>query len=104
MSMLSISRGNSKMGGIQSVSLPSGTTCRVCGCHSKCYARRMERLRPNVSNAYQRNLQVLQSDPNTYWREVEAAIMLSRYFRFHVSGDIPDSDYFSQMNSKCLFR
>lgn len=99
MRSVSISNGNSKMGGIPSVSLPSITTCRVCECRDKCYARKLERLRPSVRNAYKRNLEILTKDPDTYWREVEAAIMLSRYFRFHVSGDIPDIYYLQSMIS-----
>lgn len=97
MSVLSISRGNSKMGSIQSISLPSVVTCRSCACQNKCYARKLERIRPAVAKAYQRNLDVLQSDPDTYWREVEASIMMSRFFRFHVSGDIPDLNYLERM-------
>lgn len=97
MGQLSISLGNSKMGNIPSISLPSGITCCVCECGSKCYARRLERLRPSVAEAYNRNLTVLLTDPDTYWREVEAVIMLSRFFRFHVSGDIPDADYLGKM-------
>ena len=97
MGVVSISKGNSKMGAIQSVSLPSVITCRVCECQQKCYARKLERIRKSVANAYMNNLRVLMSDPGTYWREVEAAIMLSRYFRFHVSGDIPDLQYFKNM-------
>lgn len=97
MSVLSISRGNSKMGSIQSISLPSVVTCRSCACQNKCYARKLERIRPAVAKAYQRNLDVLQSDPDTYWREVEASIMMSRFFRFHVSGDIPDLNYLEHM-------
>lgn len=94
---VSISRGNEKMGAIQSVSLPSGVTCIVCGCNQKCYAKRMEKRRRTVREAYQNNLKVLNEAPEVYWREVEAAVMLSRYFRFHVSGDIPDSEYFTHM-------
>ena len=97
MSEASISRANKKMGTISSVSLPSVVTCRKCACQQKCYARKLERLRPAVAAAYKRNLDVLQSDPDTYWREVEAAIMLSRFFRFHVSGDIPDITYLIRM-------
>ena len=97
MGLVSISKGNSKMGVIQSVSLPSVITCKVCGCNKKCYARKLERLRKTVSQAYQNNLQVLNNSPDVYWREVEATIMLSRYFRFHVSGDIPDEVYFDKM-------
>lgn len=97
MSEVSISSANKKMGKISSVSLPSVVTCRKCACQQKCYARKLERLRPAVAAAYKRNLDVLQSNPDTYWREVEAAIMLSRFFRFHVSGDIPDITYLIRM-------
>ena len=97
MSTVKISGGNSKMGNIPSVSLPSVITCRQCACQEKCYARRLERLRPAVRNAYQHNLDVLNSDPETYWREVEASVMMSRFFRFHVSGDIPSAEYFAKM-------
>jgi len=97
MGELSISKGNSKLGSIQSISLPSGLTCRECKCQSKCYARKIARLRPTVAKAYQHNYEILQSNPEVYWREVEAAIMLSRYFRFHVSGDIPNVNYLIKM-------
>lgn len=93
-----ISNGNAKMGAIPSVSLPAGVTCRPdCECSKKCYAKRLERMRPSVRQAYKHNYDLLNSDPNTYWREVEASIMMSRFFRFHVSGDIPDATYFEHM-------
>lgn len=77
---VSISRGNSKMGELASVSLPSIVTCRHdCECCKKCYAHRFERRRPNVHETYLRNLQLLNDDPDTYWREVEAAIMMNRF-------------------------
>ena len=95
---VSISRGNSKMGNIQSVSLPAILTCRPdAPCFKKCYAVRMEKRRENVRDAYANNLEVLTKEPETYWREVEAAIMVSRFFRFHVSGDIPNADYLRNM-------
>ena len=78
---VSISKGNAKMGSVQSVSLPAGITCRSAIVH----------------DAYERNYRILTEDPDTYWREVEAAVMLSRFFRFHVSGDIPDSSYLERM-------
>ena len=93
-----ISNGNAKMGAIPSVSLHAGVTCRSdCECSKKCYAKRLERMRPSVRQAYKHNYDLLNSDPNTYWREVEASIMMSRFFRFHVSGDIPDATYFEHM-------
>lgn len=97
MGTVKISQRNTKLGSIPSVSLPAVVTCRECDCHQKCYARKLERLRPAVRNAYRHNLEVLRNDPDTYWREVEAAIMLTRFFRFHVSGDIPDDKYFDRM-------
>ena len=98
MSNVKISAGNSKLGSIPSVSLPAGITCRKdCECYKKCYARRLERMRPSVRNAYQHNLTLLQETPEIYWREVEASIMMSRFFRFHVSGDIPDNVYLAHM-------
>ncbi len=94
---ISISNGNIKMGKIPSVSLPSILTCRQCDCQKKCYAAKIERLRPSVRKAYGTNLHVLKTEPDTYWREVEAAVMMSRFFRFHVSGDIPDMSYLIRM-------
>lgn len=107
MSTVKISKGNSKLGAIPSVSLPSIKTCRQCACREKCYAQKLERLRPAVRNAYQHNLEVLLKEPETYWREVEASVMMSRFFRFHVSGDIPTQEYLENMvavsgrNSHC---
>lgn len=97
MGTVKISKGNSKLGAIPSVSLPSKITCRQCECQNKCYAAKLERLRPSVRNAYKHNLGVLKENPEVYWREVEASIMMSRFFRFHVSGDIPDQEYFYEM-------
>lgn len=98
MGSVNISSGNSKMGAISSVSLPAGLTCRDdCECGQKCYAKRLEKFRPAVRNAYQNNYELLQSDPSTYWREVEASVMMSRFFRFHVSGDIPNTMYLFKM-------
>lgn len=93
-----ISPGNSKMGAIPSVSLPAGSTCpKNAPCYGKCYARRLERFRKTVHESYVQNYEILKSDPETYWREVEAAVMMNRYFRFHVAGDIPDADYLEHM-------
>ena len=79
MGTVKISQGNSKLGAIPSVSLPSIKTCRACACRDKCYAQKLERLRPAVRNAYQHNLEVLINEPETYWREVEASVMMSRF-------------------------
>ena len=94
---ISISKQNSKMGEIPSVSLPSGITCGNYPCYKECYARKIEKLRPSVREAYERNYRILKEDPDTFWKEVEDQIKISRFFRWHVSGDIPDRNYFQRM-------
>ena len=95
---VSISAGNSKMGAIPSVSLPACTTCNPCApCFAKCYAVKISRLYKNTRDAYARNLDILQADAGAYWLQVKAAAMTARYFRYHVSGDIPNAAYFAQM-------
>jgi hypothetical protein len=95
---ISISKGNSKMGAIPSVSLPPCTTCNPSApCFRKCYAAKIARLRATVRDAYARNLDILSADSGAYWVQVKAAAMVTRYFRFHVSGDIPNADYFKNM-------
>lgn len=95
---ISISKGNEKMGAIPSVSLPACVTCNPdAPCFAKCYARRLAVRRESVRNAYAHNLEVLQADSRAYWLQVRAAACMVRFFRFHVSGDIPNAEYFSEM-------
>ncbi len=95
---LSISPGNKKMGAIPSVSLPPIVTCPTgCPCAAKCYAAKLCRIYKNVRNAYQSNLDLLNEDWGGYWLQVRAAVAVHRYFRFHVSGDIPNAGYFKEM-------
>ncbi len=97
---VSISNGNSKMGSVRSVSLPPVVTCnpKACAvCGKKCYALKICRLRKTVRDAYNRNLQILETDGEKYWREVAAQMAFSRFFRFHVSGDIPNREYLENM-------
>ena len=92
---IKVSKGNIKVGDIPSISFPTGLTCRN-DCKG-CYAKRLEQYRWNARKAYETNWKVYESNPELFWREVEAVIMMSRFFRFHVSGDIPDESYFEHM-------
>ena len=93
-----ISNNNKKLGQyIYSVSLPPMATCYKLPCYKLCYARRMTIYHTAVGESWNRNLQILLNDPEQYWREVEGAIMMSRYFRWHVGGDIFDYKYFEKM-------
>lgn len=95
---VSISKGNSKMGAIPSVSLPPIITCpKNTPCAKKCYASKLCRLYPTVNKAYQNNLEILRTNQNEYFNQVFNAVRMSRFFRFHVSGDIPNYDYFASM-------
>lgn len=95
---VSISKGNSKMGAIPSVSLPACVTCNPnAPCFKLCYAAKITRLYKTVKTAYENNLNILKENPALYWDQVKQAAQMARYFRFHVSGDIPDIEYFKQM-------
>ena len=95
---LSISPGNAKMGYIPSVSLPPITTCaKNCTCAKKCYAAKLCRIYPSVKRAYQNNLDILNGNDLEYWYQVQQAAKTTKYFRYHVSGDIVDMSYFNWM-------
>jgi hypothetical protein len=98
MKNVSISKGNSKMGAISSISLPACATCNSAApCFKLCYAAKISRLYKTVDSAYKRNLDILNNDPEEYFNAVRSAAKLQRFFRWHVSGDIPSLDYFVQM-------
>lgn len=95
---VSISAGNSKMGAIPSVSLPPVITCpKGAPCAKMCYAVKLCRIYKTVKTAYDRNLDILNDDWNEYWQQVRNAVAMTKYFRFHVSGDIPNKAYFKEM-------
>ena len=95
---VSISKGNSKMGAIPSVSLPACITCNPdAPCFKLCYAAKITRLYKTVKTAYENNLNILKENPIEYWQQVKQAARMARYFRYHVSGDIPDLEYFNNM-------
>ena len=95
---VTISKGNKKMGAIPSVSLPACVTCNQdAPCFSKCYAARLARLRATVRESYENNFIVWAEQPNEYWQQVRNAAKMAKYFRFHVSGDIPEPIYFYDM-------
>ena len=96
--LVSISAGNRKMGAIPSVSLPPVVTCAAgCKCAAKCYAAKLCRIYPTVREAYTRNLEIYRSSPAEYFAQVKAAAATTRFFRWHVSGDIIGAEYFSGM-------
>lgn len=98
MDKISISYGNRKMESIPSVSLPPIITCKNCAtCAQKCYAAKLCRIYPSVKNAYEKNLDILTRDRNTYFDQIKTAAKMTSFFRWHVSGDIIDIDYLHRM-------
>lgn len=97
---VSVSPGNVKTGAIPSVSMLPGVTCPAAckeTCGVACYAWKIALLRSNVMRSYARNTALATLLPGVYWTQVKNAAMLSRWFRFHVAGDIPNARYFNRM-------
>lgn len=96
--VISISKGNIKMGDISSISLPAVVTCRPdAPCFQKCYARHMQNFRKNIFSAWTRNLDIYKNNPESYWLQLRAYCSIVSAFRFHVGGDIPDIGYLRGM-------
>lgn len=101
---LSISSGNVKMGAVPSVSLLPFITCpgRCTGsCSRECYAAKIANLRKSVLEAYARNTALVMDRPEIFWAGVNAAMAGTRFFRFHVSGDIVNGEYFENLVNAC---
>jgi hypothetical protein len=95
-----ISKGNRKMGEVPSVStLPFLTCPGICSksCGVACYAAKIANLYKNVMNSYAINTALALYEPEKYWNEINNAVKGYRFFRFHVSGDIINYDYFVNM-------
>lgn len=94
-----ISRANSKLGpDIPSVSLPVGETCRKnAPCFKLCYGRHGRMAFPRVKGLSEKNYDIWKADPDFYKREIEIASFKSKFFRWHVCGDIPDPLYLEMM-------
>ena len=101
---VSISKDNTKMGAVPSVSLLPFISCPgrckgTCGEH--CYAAKITNLRSTVLKAYAKNTAIAMLKPDLFWSGVNYAMAGTRFFRFHVSGDILNGDYFSKLIEAC---
>lgn len=96
-----ISSGNNKIGHTLNVSLPPVLTCGNCsGCMHYCYDIKACLQYTNVRKARAKNLVVLKNDFRKYFDDIEKALNKRRknkFFRWHVSGDIPSIEYFREM-------
>lgn len=95
-----VSNTNTKLGAsILSINLPAGITCRPDAPCKKngCYAMKGNWLYSNVKNSLQGNLDAYINDPKLYFESIAAQTVLSRFVRWHSSGDMPDAQYFEGM-------
>ena len=99
---VAISTGNTKLGAIPSVSLAPWLSCHRNGprdCTRACYARKLARLRKNVSNSWESNANIWAHNPSCYFDAIKKFLYTTNVprFRWHVAGDIPDIAYFNNM-------
>ena len=95
---LRVSKGNSKLGAIPSISLPAVKTCaQGVPCTKQCYVvKNMYSIRPNILKSHQANLDLLNYSRNLFFKQVSAYLDKHDppYFRIHVAGDYVDAEYF----------
>ena len=93
-----ISRGNAKLGAIMNISLPPVVTCHNCGgCCQYCYAVRSYNRFKETAAGWNENYILFLTDPERYFNEINAAVKIQRFFRWHVSGDIVNGLYLAGM-------
>ena len=100
--MLCISKGNRKIGRVMNVSLAPMITCPNCSeCKYLCYDIKACLQYPNtVIDARARNTALLIKNRDEFFRRIDVAMSrrrVNKFFRFHVSGDMVDTDYFRRM-------
>jgi hypothetical protein len=99
--LVTISRGNRKLGAIMNVSLapiqccPKGVPCAKEGC----YALKAYRMYPATRIAWSQNGHIARTNPRSYFSRIARAIAESKpsFFRWHVAGDILSTDYLRGM-------
>ena len=96
-----ISCGNKKIGRVKNVSLAPIITCTNCKeCKHFCYDIKAVLLYGNVLDARARNTVLALQHPEKYFGKIRKSLnkhCKHKFFRWHVSGDIPSMEYFEEM-------
>ena len=98
-----LGEGNGKVGEVINFSLPSVITCPGASswCLKKCYADRLEKIRPACRRAYQHNL-TLARDTRRFIHIMTGVIpRIAPCFRIHVSGDFFSREYIEAWTAIC---
>ena len=96
--MVHLSKSNSKLGEIPSVSLPPIVTCRHnCPCSKICYATRGRFRFQSNRQHMQDNLDAYNNNHEAYFADIKKqlsdGIISYKYFRWHAAGDFVDVYY-----------
>ena len=98
---LHISQGNMKIGKVHNFSMAPGHTCANCaGCLPYCYDIKAVLQYPNVVKARAENTVMMQKNREATFIAIAEYLEkhnMHKAFRWHVSGDILDIDYFDRM-------
>lgn len=96
-----VSCGNIKIGRVLNVSLAPIITCANCKeCKGFCYDIKACNQYENVRKARAYNTALVQENREKYFSDIRVKLARrkkNKYFRWHVSGDIIDNEYFSEM-------
>lgn len=95
-----ISNGNAKLGQVPNISLPPVKTCRqgVPCATDGCYALKFYRMYSSCRKAWDENYDYYMATPMAFWGDLIKVFKTTRYFRYFVSGDIPDMMFLEEMN------
>ena len=99
--LVSISKGNRKLGCVMNISTIPGRCCvKGIPCASDgCYAFKALRMYPGTRAAWRRNEYLAKHHPDSYFMQIAAVVAEAkpRLFRWHVAGDILNTDYLGGM-------
>lgn len=104
--IMRISNGNNKIGRIANISMTPIASCNGCAdiCGRDCYAMKAYRQYPATREAWDQNLKQATNDMGSFFDEIQAYLAKYKktFFRWHVSGDIINRDYFANMVSMVM--
>ena len=98
MAKITVSFKSKKLGRIPSLNVPPVLTCRKgAPCSSLCYSRKGTSLYPNVVKSHMDNYIAYNEDQKEFFNQINKIlnndVVIYKYFRWHMSGDIIDMQY-----------
>ena len=97
--MVAISSGNTKIGNTPNISLSRDSCQPGLPCYNTCYAKKAWQMYPEVRKAWSGNWEAYKTNPDEFFSIIDSFLVKnkSKYFRWHVCGDIPDEQYLVKM-------